>query len=247
VPIFRRLFGRLFSLASTAADSSLALRASSDERDLPGGRVQPRLALAGQPRRMSLRGSWGDFTSRGGALSTVSLRNSPSPKSGRSGAPISTRSVRPIPIAFRFSDGSLKVTGIGGCVIFGDGDFHGGLCAGGIGLDFHGALKLADTFAHTADADAGTTRAYLAEAFGGHAGSVVADLGGNMRYRARQNDPGFCRAGVAVNVGKGFLNETEDCQFEIAGKPAKVVGDFNIDGQAGPFGEASGVPTDGSL
>jgi len=59
VPIFRRLFGRLFSLASTAADSSLALRASSDERDLPGGRVQPRLALAGQPRRMSLRGSWG--------------------------------------------------------------------------------------------------------------------------------------------------------------------------------------------
>src|SRR6202008_4053139 len=114
------------------------------------------------------------------------------------------------------------------------GDLHGDFCSVGIGVDFHGALKLADAFAHAADADAGSSGADLLEAFGGHADSIIPDLGGDAGLRARQDNPGFSRAGVAVNVGEGLLNETEDCQFEIAGKPAQVVADFNIDGQAGP-------------
>jgi hypothetical protein len=105
----------------------------------------------------------------------------------------------------------------------GAGDFDGHFCAGGIGVDFHGALKLADAFTHAADAEAGSSRADLAEAFGGHAGSVIADLGGNVNLRARHDDRGFRCAGVAMDVGEGFLDETEEHEFQIAGKPPEIV------------------------
>jgi len=81
-------------------------------------------------------------------------------------------------------EGGLEILGVGWVLIDGDGDFDGYFCAGGIRVDFHGALKLADAFAHAADAEAGSSRADLAEAFGGHAGAVIADLGHDVRLRA---------------------------------------------------------------
>src|SRR5260370_20300787 len=46
----------------------------------------------------------------------------------------------------------LEILRLGWILIDGEGDFDEYVCAGGIGVDFHGALKLADAFAPAADA-----------------------------------------------------------------------------------------------
>ena len=136
---------------------------------------------------------------------------------------------------------------MGWLLIGGEGDLYGYFCAGGIGVDLHGALKLADAFAHAAYTDAGSSGSDLLKAFGGHARSVIADLSRDVSLGGRKEDGGFRRVGVAMDVGKGFLDEAEEHEFQIAGKPAEVVGDFDANGQSGSFGETSGVPADGGL
>ena len=103
VQLFR---GVCFRRTEGTADSSLALRARRN--DMAGvGRVPPRFASAGQPRRLSLRGSWWlrRVAGRGFQLflsrkSALSQKSPLLPKSGRSGAPISTGSLRQVRIAF---------------------------------------------------------------------------------------------------------------------------------------------------
>src|SRR5579864_6337719 len=127
------------------------------------------------------------------------------------------------PITTWSLEGGLEILGLGWVLIEGAGDFDGYFCAGGIGVDFHGALKLADAFAHAADTEAGSSRDDLAEPFGGHARSVIADFDRDVSLRARHGDRCFCRTGVAMDVGEGFLDETEEHEFQIAGKPPEVI------------------------
>ena len=126
-------------------------------------------------------------------------------------------------IATRSSECALEILGAGWVLVDGDGDFDGYFCAGGIGVDFHGALKLADAFTHTADAEAGSSRSDLAKTFGGHARSVITDLGRDVSLRAGHGDRCFCRTGVTMDVSEGFLDETEEYEFQIAGKPPEVI------------------------
>jgi hypothetical protein len=112
-----------------------------NDKGLGVGWVPPCFASAGRARRPSPHGplSYGPSTSFIGRWSTARLS-------------IVRLSVRG---AGTKLECGLEILGVGWCLIDGDGDFDGYFCAGGIGVDFHGALKLADAFAHAADTEAG--------------------------------------------------------------------------------------------
>ena len=78
------------------------------------------------------------------------------------------------------------------------------------------AAELSHTFAHARDADAETRFPWLRTTVGGkgHAVAEVDDFEGKKGVLLTEADLGSGTAGMTLNVGKGFLDDAKESDFE---------------------------------
>ena len=130
----------------------------------------------------------------------------------------------------------------------------GGLCQGecdrdfravGTGLDIEIASQVADSLAHSRDADTGTLIANRGESFFGYARAIILNLQRDGGDFASQADHRRLGVGMAMNIGQTFLDDAKDGHFHIAGQSSKVVGNVQVDFQSAAFRQSGHEPADG--
>jgi hypothetical protein len=106
------------------------------------------------------------------------------------------------------------------------------------------ALELGDAFAKTGDTDAKGKRGGR---FGKHvkkADTIILYFDDDGMSVADDANGGGRGAGVAVDVGKGFLNDAEKGEFEFFFEASETIGNVHGDREAAPFSEELAVGSD---
>jgi hypothetical protein len=142
------------------------------------------------------------------------------------------------------SCGSELVTGR-----FGSYDRHpyrdGG--TGFVGLDIEAAALLADALAHARQANSHvrSRTQEIGKHLARHAFAIVAYLKDDGRGRGVQRDLRAQTLGMAANVGKRLLEDTEQNEFGRTGQTTCLVGNVGREFDATALGETFDVPTRG--
>ena len=123
----------------------------------------------------------------------------------------------------------------------GDRDFR----AVGTGLNIEVASQVADSFAHSRDADTGTLIANRGESCFGYARAVILNLQRDGGDFASQADHRRLGVGMAMNIGQTFLDDAKEGHFHIAGQSSKVVGNVQVDFQSAALRQSGHEPADG--
>lgn len=107
--------------------------------------------------------------------------------------------------------------------------------------------ELSDALPHACKADTGGPGIF-SETFEGarrHAFAEVADAERDAAIGPRDQDFGAIRMSVAMNVGKGFLNDPEQRDLYLVGEAAQVIGEIRVNLNPAPPGKAFNVPLHG--
>src|SRR5271157_199196 len=122
-----------------------------------------------------------------------------------------------------------------------DGSANGG--AGGTGFNVEGAPELSHAFAHAGDADAEMGDIGLGEAIERefHTAAEVDDLEHDGGRSFEKADGGGAAAGMALDIGKAFLNDAEEGDFDELWHAAEKLGKDELSFDAAAFAEAMNV------
>jgi hypothetical protein len=106
--------------------------------------------------------------------------------------------------------------------VYGQIDLHAGAVS--IGVDPEGTAKLANSFAHGADAHSCSAPGfYVSQQTLGHSPAAILDLDPDLRGRAFDPDPGHSAPGMTVDIRQTLLHHAENRNFQVTGKPPQIV------------------------
>ena len=114
-------------------------------------------------------------------------------------------------------------------------------------MNVEAATELSDAFAHAGNADAKMGVIGEGLAIGGemHAASEIDDLENDGGGVFEEADGGGCAAGMALDIGKAFLNDTEKGDFDELGHAIEMWGKYELGFDAAAFAEAANIFPEG--
>src|SRR3982074_3826705 len=101
---------------------------------------------------------------------------------------------------------------------------------------------MADAFAHSRSAYAGTLSPNRSQSFVRYACAIVLNLQENILLITCQPDRRRLAAGMAVNVCQAFLHDTKNCHFHIVWQSSEVLWNTKRELQTAAFRQALHVP-----
>ena len=112
-----------------------------------------------------------------------------------------------------------------------------------VGFDNQIAMKMADAFTHSSDADSGALGLNLSQPLRGHPHSLVLNRHANVLSFPRNFNLSSFASRVTMNVCQALLHQSKYQKFHFRWKSSKVVGNPQTDLQAAAFFKTLYIPT----